>query len=235
MILSVHQPQYIPWLGYFHKIAKSDCFVFLDQVQYKAREFQNRNKIRTKEGWIWLSVPVLCKGRCRQSIYDVLIDNGFPWARKHLMSLKSWYAKAEFFKAHFPFFEQVYAQSWEKLKDLNIHIINYILKQLGVSTPLYRESELDIRQKKSERIIEICQKLKADTYLSGIGAKTYLEEEKFVKAGIKLIYQDFLHPVYRQQFCLVDKDFIPFMSTLDLLFNEGSRSRDILLGGQMKT
>ena len=231
MILSVHQPQYIPWLGYFHKIAKSDCFVFLDRVQYKPREFQNRNKIRTKEGWIWLSVPVLCKGRYRQSIYDVLIDNGFPWARKHLMSLKSWYARAEFFDAHFPFFQQVYTKNWEKLIDLNIAIINYLLNQLNISTPVYFESKLDIGQTKTSRIIEICQKLKAGTYLSGAGAKAYLEEEKFVQAGIKLIYQDFLHPVYRQQFCLVDKDFIPFMSTLDLLFNEGPKSREILLGG----
>jgi len=228
MILSVHQPQYIPWLGYFHKIAKSDCFVFLDQVQYKGREFQNRNKIRTKEGWIWLSVPVLCKGLSRQSIFDVLIDNGFPWARKHLMSLKSCYARAEFFDAHFPFFEQAYAQSWEKLKDLNIHISNYILKQLSITTPIHFESEWDIDRKGTDRIIEICKKMNTDTYLSGIGGKAYLEEEKFAKVGIKLIYQDFPHPVYRQQFCLDDEDFIPYMSVLDLLFNEGLRSREIL-------
>jgi hypothetical protein len=232
MILSVHQPQYIPWLGYFHKIAKSDSFVFLDKVQYKPREFQNRNKIRTKEGWIWLSVPVLCKGRCRQIIYDVLIDNSFPWARKHLMSLKSWYGNARFFNEHLAYFQELYSRSWERLADLSIDIIKYILKKLEIATPLYFESKLDIMHTKTDRIIEICKKLKADTYLSGVGAKEYLEEEKFSEARIKLIYQDFLHPLYRQQFCSSEEGFMPYMSTLDLLFNEGPKSREILLGGR---
>ena len=229
MILSTHQPQYIPWLGYFDKIAKSDCFVFLDQVQYKHREFQNRNRIRSKNKWIWLSVPVVSKCQRGQRICDCAIDNTFPWARKHLMSLKACYGKAEFFDDHFPFFEQVYAQRWEKLADLNVHIINYILKQLSLSKPIYFGSQLDTTKKKTGLIIEICQKLKADTYLSGIGGKDYIEEEKFEKANIKLIYQDFTHPVYQQEFMKDKNDFIPYMSVLDLLFNEGPKSREILL------
>lgn len=230
MILSVHQPQYIPWLGYFDKIAKSDCFLFLDRVQYKPREFQNRNKIRTQEGWIWLTVPVVSKGKARQAICDCTIDNTFPWQRQHLKSLKVWYAKAKFFAEYFPFFEELYNESWEKLVDLNVHIINYILKQLSISKPIYFESQLDISRQRTDRIIEICQKLKADTYLSGIGGKEYLEEEKFAQAGIRLIYQNFIHPVYHQQFMVDENDFIPYMSVLDLLFNEGQKSREILLG-----
>jgi hypothetical protein len=228
MVLSVHQPQYIPWLGYFDKIARSDYFVFLDCVQYKPREFQNRNKIRTKDGWIWLSVPVVSKGR--QRICDCLIDNTFPWQRQHLKSLKVWYAKARYFKEYFPFFQEVYHKSWEKLTELNVHIINYILKQLSISKPIYFESQLDIASQKTERIIEICQKLKADNYLSGMGGKDYLEEEKFKEAGIRLIYQNFVHPVYHQQFMKEENDFIPYMSTLDLLFNEGQKAREILWG-----
>jgi hypothetical protein len=228
MILSVHQPQYIPWVGYFDKIAKSSCFVFLDNVQYKPREFQNRNKIRTKDGSIWLSVPVLCKGRCRQKICDVLIDNEFPWQRKHLASLRAWYGSSEFFDQHYPFFEKTYTQKWERLLDINIHIINYILKALSIATPLYFESKLDITQTKTERIIQICQKMNADVYLSGQGGKGYLGEEKFAQAGIKLIYQEFVYPVYRQQFMQGEEDFLPFMSTLDLLFNAGPKSREIL-------
>ncbi|MEW6009197.1 MAG: WbqC family protein [Candidatus Omnitrophota bacterium] len=224
MIISVHQPQYLPWLGFFDKIAKSDCFVFLDEVQYKSREFQNRNKIRTKDGWIWLSVPVITKGKGRQRISQVLIDNEFPWARQHLASLKTWYAKAKFFKGYLPFFEETYARKWEKLIDLNIHIINFLLKQLSITTPIYFESKLRISSIKTERIIEICKKIEADTYLSGIGGKEYLEEDKFSLANIKLVYQDFSHPEYGQLF----KPFIPFMSVVDLLFNHGEDSLKIL-------
>jgi len=126
MIISVHQPQYIPWLGFFDKIAKSDAFVFLDQVQYKPREFQNRNKIRTPKGWMWLTIPVTCKGLGRQKICNCVIDNTFPWARKHAASLKSCYGGANFFSEYFAFFEELYAKKWERLAELNIHIIRYI-------------------------------------------------------------------------------------------------------------
>lgn len=228
MILSVHQPQYIPWLGYFDKIAKSDCFVFLDQVQYKPREFQNRNKIHTKNGWIWLSVPVLSKGLGRQRICDVSIDNEFSWQKKHLKSLRVSYAKSKFFSDYLAFFEEVYTRKWERLVDLNVHIINYILKQLTISKPIYFESQLNIANNSTDRIIEICKKLKADTYLSGIGGKEYLQGDKFIKTGIKLIYHDFIHPKYHQQFISDDNDFMPYMSMLDLLFNEGPRNREIL-------
>ncbi|MDD5730524.1 MAG: WbqC family protein [Candidatus Omnitrophica bacterium] len=228
MIISVHQPQYIPWLGYFDKIAKSDCFVFLDRVQYKDREFQNRNKIRTNRGPLWLTVPVATKGQGRQDICDVLIDNDRPWRRQHLKSLKAWYAKAEFFGEHIKFFEETYARDWKKLVDLNVHIVNHLLKQLAINKNIYFESSLNINAAKTDRIIEICRKLKADTYLSGIGGKGYLEEEKFLEAGIKLAYQDFTHPVYRQQFMSGENDFMPYLSVIDLLFNEGIKSLEIL-------
>ncbi|MCM8763130.1 MAG: WbqC family protein, partial [Candidatus Omnitrophica bacterium] len=190
MILSVHQPQYIPWLGYFDKIAKSDCFVFLDQVQFKEREFQNRNKIRTKDGWIWLTVPVVSKGKGRQKICDVLISNDFSWAKQHLRSLQVWYSGSEFFNEYFPFFEETFSKRWEKLMELNVYIIDYFLKQLAITTPIYFESKLGISGTSTGRIIEICKKMKADVYLSGVGGKDYLEEEKFKEAGIELVYQN---------------------------------------------
>ena len=228
MILAVHQPQYIPWLGYFDKIAKSDRFVFLDQVQYKEREFQNRNKIRTKDGWMWLTVPVASRHGGRQKICDVLIDNSAGWQRQHLESLRSWYGRAPFLNEHLPFFEDAYKRQWEQLTDLSTHIIKYLLEKFSISTPLAFEAELDIRSAKTDRIIEICQKMKADTYLSGAGGRDYLEEEKFGRAGIKLVYQEYRHPAYRQQFMSGEGDFLPFMSAIDLLFNEGPGARDIL-------
>ncbi|MFH1641227.1 MAG: WbqC family protein [Candidatus Omnitrophota bacterium] len=227
MVLSVHQPQYIPWLGYFDKIAKSDTFVFLDQVQYKPREFQNRNKIRTQNGWMWLSVPVV-GGKGRQKICDCLIENESDWQEQHLRSLKTWYAKSGFFDAHLPFFQGLYSTDWARLMDLNIEVINYILGHLGIEKKIYLESGLNIQSAKTERIVDLCSKLGADTYLSGVGGKDYLEEEKFSDAGIHLVYQDFVHPVYRQQFTKEDSDFIPFMSCVDLLFNEGARSKEVL-------
>jgi hypothetical protein len=244
MIVSVHQPQYIPWLGYFDKIAKSDCFVFLDCVQYKAREFQNRNKIRTKVGWIWLSVPVEstdagcaqarsgasdCAGN-RQKINEVKVDNGSSWQRKHAASLRAWYGGARCFNEHFPFFEEVYSRQWARLVELNVHIIQYMLKALAIDTPLVFESDLHIFGTRTQRIIEICRTLKADTYLSGIGGKEYLEEGLFAENGMRLLYQEFKHPEYEQRFM----PFAAYMSAVDLLFNHGKDSREILLGKPAK-
>ena len=225
MILSVHQPQYLPWLGYFDKIDKSDVFVFLDNVQYKAREFQNRNKIRTQDDWLWLSVPV--KYGTRQKIGQVKIDNGSDWSKKHWNSLKTWYGKADFFKNYAGFFEKTYQESWETLLDLNLQIINYILGEFKIKTQIYRESELNIQTTRTDRIIQICQALKADTYLSGSGGKNYLEEDKFKAAKIELRYQEFVHPVYKQHNAKLN-NFLPYMSIVDLIFNQGQASLEYL-------
>lgn len=230
MILSVHQPQYIPWLGYFDKIDKSDCFVFLDQVQYKPREYQNRNRIRTKNGWLWLTVPVISKDLGRQKICDVKINNDTNWQKKHWESLKSCYNKAPFFKEYYHFFGSVYSVKWEKLIELNIHIIKYFLHELKIKTSLYHESEIGTSSKATDRIIEICKKLKADTYLSGIGGKAYLEEVKFFQAGIQLVYQEYNHLPYHQLYTQGLDQFLPNMSAIDLLFNEGGKSISILRG-----
>jgi hypothetical protein len=227
MILSVHQPQYLSWLGYFDKIDRSDVFVFLDNVQYKEREFQNRNKIRTQNGWMWLTVPVVSKGLGRQKICDVAIDNTCNWQKRHWKSLKSWYARAKFFGEHCGFFEEVYKRKWDRLVDLNIYIINYLLRALTINKPIYTESELNIRTSATERIIQICKKLKVDTYLSGSGGKMYLEEDKFGQAGIKLGYQEFAHPVYDQPYT-DSRGFLPFMSVVDLMFNHGRESLEII-------
>lgn len=228
MILSVHQPQYIPWLGYFDKIAKSDCFVFLDLVQYKPREFENRNRIRTKDGWMWLTVPVVNKGRGRQRICDVKIDDKSPWPRQHWNSLKTWYGGAGFFRMYAPYFQELYEKPWEGFEDLSVEIIRFILHELRIPTPVYFESRLGTKAKGTERILELCAKLHADAYLSGEGGKAYLEEEKFAQAGVKLLYQDFVHPAYTQQYGCDVKDFIPQLSIVDLLFNEGPHSRKVL-------
>jgi hypothetical protein len=230
MILSVHQPQYLPWLGFFDKIRQSDCFVYLDQVQYKEREYQNRNRVRTKEGWMWLTVPVKSTGLGRQRIRDVEVDNSSDWAKKHLASLEKCYNRAPFFKEHRQFLEEVYSAQWEKLVDLNIKITGYLLEQFEITTPVKLESNIGTTSLSTERIIELCLALKADTYLSGTGGKDYLEEEKFKQAGISLRYQHFDHPRYHQVYAAMQDEFVPNMAAVDLLFNEGENSRRILKG-----
>lgn len=224
MIVAVHQPQYIPWLGYFNKIASCDKFVFLDNVQYKHREFQNRNRIRTAKGWIWLTVPVVMAQGSRINISEVLIDNESPWQRKHLGSLRSSYSAAPYFDKYYSFFEDTLNKKWDKLIDLNVFITRYLLKALNINTSISCESELNISTARTERIIDICKALKADTYLSGTGAKDYLDESLFSDCGIDLKYQEFHHPQYRQCF----QPFEPYMSVIDLLFNEGPDSGDKL-------
>ena len=231
MILSAHQPQYLPWLGYFDKIDKSDCFVFLDTVQYKKREFQNRNKIRTKTGSIWLSVPVKTKGVSLQRLSDVRIDNEINWQKEHFNSLQTWYSSASHFNDYFPFFKTVYAKKWERLIDLNIYIIRFILDVLDIKTSIYLESEIKTQHTSSLRLIEICKKLKADTYLSGRGGKDYLDEFKFSENNINLKYQSFTHTIYSQQFISEKNKFSPSMSIIDLIFNAGSKSIKILRQG----
>ncbi len=229
MILSVHQPQYLPWLGFFDKIRQSDCFVYLDQVQYKEREYQNRNRVRTKEGWMWLTVPVKSTGLGRQCIRSVEVDNSSDWAKKHLASLEKCYNRAPFFKEHYQFLEEVYTTRWEKLVDLNIKITGYLLEQFKITTPVKMESSVGTTSLSTGRIIELCLALKADTYLSGTGGKDYLEEEKFSQAGIRLEYQQFAHPRYQQVYAATQDEFMPNMAAVDLLFNEGERSQSILL------
>ena len=226
MKLSVHQPQYIPWLGYFDKLAKSDAFVFLDNVQYKKREFQNRNKIRTKEGFLWLTVPVLTKGKYEQLMREVEIDNTENWRKDHFEALRHNYSKAPFYAEHEGFLKTLYARDWERLAELNICIIKYMLNYLGIDIPLYLESELSTSGFKTDRIVSICRKLKADIYLSGQGARDYLEEEKFTASGIELIYQEFKQPVYSQ----VYEGFEANLSILDLLFNMGKESANMFAG-----
>jgi hypothetical protein len=228
MILSVHQPHYLPWLGYLHKIMHSDCFVFLDRAQYKKREFQNRNLIRTPDGTMWLTVPVTTKGRREQPVREVKIDNSGDWQETHWRSLKACYGKAPHFREYAPFFEEAYTRkAWERLMDLSISVTEYLLDKFEIHTPLHIESDLGTEGKATERIIDICRAMKADVYLSGTGGREYLEEERFAQEGIELRYQEFVHPEYAQANAK-DGTFEPRMAAVDLLFNEGPNSPDFL-------
>jgi len=225
MRVAIMQPGYLPWLGFFELMYNCDLFVFLDDVQYTRRDWRSRNRIRTKEGWIWLSVPVLTKGRRYQLIKDVEIDPSVNWRKKHLKSIQVNYCKSRYFERYFPQFEEVYKCKWSHLAELDIELISLLARELGIDTSFIRSSALRPKGKGVDRIIDICKKLKADELYDSKAAANFIDIGRFKQEGIKVEFQDYRHPIYTQ----VYKPFIPYMSTIDLLFNHGPDSLRILL------
>jgi hypothetical protein len=216
LIVAVHQPQYLPWLGYFDKIRQADVFCYLDDVQYKKNDWQNRNRIKTDQGWQWLTVPV--RYRFPQKINEVKINNTVNWKNKHLQTLVTNFSRAPFFKQFAALFEQIYSQDWEFLSELNIALIEGLKTAFGLDrVTAVKSSDFSLRQDPTDRLVDICRELKADTYLSGPDGVKYMELERFKQSGIQVVLQDFVHPVYPQRF----SGFQSHMSAVDLLFNCG--------------
>lgn len=224
MIAAIHQPNYIPWLGYFYKIAKCDTFVVLDNVQLANRGFTNRNKVKSPTGELWLTLPVDSGVR----INEAKIKNHIDWKSHHINVLNHNYKRAQYFSNYIDDLIQLYNMDWEYMCGLNVEIIKYILKKLGLERRVISASSLNVEGKSTELLLNICKEINADTYLSGVGGKKYLEESRFQQEGINLAYSHFQHPVYRQLW----GDFIPNLSVLDLLFNCGDSSLDYILLGE---
>ena len=230
MIVSINQPAYLPWLGYFHRIAVSDLHIVLDHVQFEKNSFTNRNKIRTKDGWGWLTVPVRTKGKFGDLSIHRLECAGSEdrWARKHWDTLRFNYARAAHFAEHAVFFETVYGKPWGHMNDLLKEINGYLLKEFEILCPVLYSSAMQVGGAKDELVLNICQEVGATVYLSGPLGRNYLREERFREAGIEVVYADYSHPTYPQAY----PGFEPFMSAVDLLFNCGPRSREIMMRGQ---
>jgi len=225
MIVAVHQPQYLPWLGYFDKIDKADVFVLLDTVQFKKNEWQNRNKIKTAQGWQWLTVPVLY--RYPQLIHEVTINDNVNWQHKHRQAMVSNYKRAPYYEMLEDFLEGIFSHSWQSISQLNGEVVRRLATILGIDTPIYVASDLgEFPQDPDERLIAITKHFDAGTYLAGMGGRGYMNLDIYDKDGIEVIFQDFKHPVYTQLF----GDFEPFMSVIDLIFNHGDNSLTILRG-----
>jgi len=223
MKIAIHQPQYLPWIGYFDKLDRADIFVLLDDVQYKKNEWQNRNRIKTAGSVQWMTVPV--RFRFPQMIRDVKIAHEHNWRKKHDHALTANYNHALYFDRYRDFFRNVYLRNWNHLLDLNLHIIAYLMEKLGIQTRIVLSSRLKIREKRSDRLIAICQALGGKEYLSGPGAKVYLDLEAFKNRGIQVKFQDFHHPRYGQLFNGGgNPGFVPNLSIIDLLFNCGDES-----------
>jgi hypothetical protein len=210
-------------------MSMSDIFVLLDNVPYSKNDFQNRNKIRTKgskEGWCWLTVPTLTKGKFGQKINQVEINNAdISWQKKCWKSINYNYTQAMYFEVYRALFHDLYCEKrWGKLVDLNVYIIKMLVQQLGMDAELILASELGVSGSGSGLLLDICRQLSADVYVSGRMGKDYLDESIFQRHGIRVDYQSFQHPEYVQ----VYEPFIPKMSAIDLLFNCGERSKEIL-------
>lgn len=220
MKLSAHQLQYMPGLRFFAKMKASDLFIYLDDVQYEKREFQNRNRIRTKDGWQYLTVPALVKGRFSQSINAVEINPTRQWRGEHLQAVKINYARSKYLKEYLPALEAVYSENYALLGELALATIAFLKDAFGIKTPARLSSEFKATSVSTQRLVDICKAAGADVYLSGAGARRYLDAELFAKNRIRLIWQDFKVMPYPQAF----EGFVPDLSALDLLLNCGPDS-----------
>ena len=227
--VAIMQPTYLPWIGYFDLIDQTDVFVFLDSVQFDKRSWQQRNRIKTSNGELTLTVPVLSKGKREQRICEVEFDPTQNFREKHLRAIEHNYSKASHFQQYINGFSKLYAQDYKNLAHLNITLIKWFTQKLGLQVEFSHSSSLKTSGKKVELLVDICKKLNADHYLSPLGSKEYIEENNlFSNNGINLSYQNFKHPQYNQLW----GEFIPYLSIIDLFFNEGEKSLNIIRNGR---
>jgi hypothetical protein len=225
MIVSIHQPQYLPWLGYFDKIERADVFVLLDTVQYKKNEWQNRNRIKTARGAQWLTVPVTY--HYPQLIYEVGVNSRERWQHRQQQALVTNYRKAPFWGHLEELFEEIFSRPWETISELNIHVVKRLAAILGISTQIHVASGLgSFPEDPDERLIALTKHFGAGTYLAGNGGHGYMDMEKYKQAGVEVLFQDYRHPRYDQLF----GEFEPNMSVIDLIYNHGDESLSTLRG-----
>lgn len=225
MKVTIHQPEYLPWLPFFARIKNSDIFVILDDAAYQKNGFINRNKIKTKDGWAWATVPV--QGRSpNKKINEVLIDNGKNWAEKQILLMKNNYSASPYFEKYFNFFSESLSKKWERISDLDVHLIKGMLEFLKIKSEIRFASEIKTEGEKTARLVNICKALGADAYLSGPGGKNYMDAELFKNEKIEVIFHEFKASEYSQQF--KENGFLAGMSAVDLLFNEGENSPKFL-------
>lgn len=228
MILTAHQPAYLPWCGLLHKIALADAFVVFDGVQYERKGFSNRNTIKTRSGPLMLSVPVESKGHFEKRLCDVKIVPG-PWARKHLRSIGLAYQHAPYFERYFDSLSCILCKQWESLAGLNRALLDWFLKQFEIKVPIVTASEQDFRGQKSELVLDMCCKMGVKTYIFGAQGRGYADVAAFEAAGVRAVFQEYRQAEYPQ----LHGTFVPNLSALDLLMNCGLDSRQILMRGNV--
>ena len=219
--IAILQSNYIPWKGVFDMMNKVDIFVFFEDVQFTRRDWRTRNKIKTANGSVWLTVPVKKVDRDNTKIYEVEISHSENWQEKHYKTIVNNYSKAPFFKDYKYLLEEIYLTTkWNFLSEFNIFTNKIIATSLGINTELVNSKDLKISGNKSDKLINICKKLGANYYISGPSAKEYVELEKFNKAGIKLEYINYIYPEYEQ----LHGEFDHNVTVLDVIFNCGANA-----------
>lgn len=227
MKVTIHQPEHMPWLGFFHKINMVDVYVVLDNVQYRRRYFQNRNKIRTKDGWQWLIVPLEKEERDELLIKNAKISKAdMRWREDNVESMRQNYYRTAYFENYWDEFKAIYNRDYCYLSEFNIGLIKFFLQKLGLKKDIVLASELGVSGDKGDLIFDICKVASAKTYISGISGKDYLNFDKFNANHIEVVIQEFHHPIYKQFY----QPFMPCMSVIDLLFNYGGNSLEIING-----
>lgn len=234
MKVAIHQPEFLPWMGFFHKMSLCDTFVLLDTVQFEKNNFQNRNKILFGGEPGWLSLPIE-KHTLDTKIKDIRINwTDDKLVKNHLNSIEQNYRKCESFEKLFPFLKKLYEKKLEYLADFNTEFICFMAQALGLETKIIKASELSLSgnaEGGTEVTLEICKALNADMYVSGSGAKTYLDTQKYDEANIKVYFQDFHYPSYQQR---GTQEFVSHLSVIDLFFREGKNSLAIIQNSNLK-
>jgi WbqC-like protein family len=229
MKLAIHQPHYLPWLGYFAKWAAADLFVFLDTVQYEKNGWQNRNRIKTREGPRWLTVPV--RARLGTPIRDVLVDASQPWRPRHFAAIEAAYGGAPCWARYRDELHAVYDRAWERLAPVAVASAEWLAQKLGIRTPTRLASEIGlpagVQADATARLVALCRAAGADTYLAGRDGALYMDMAQFAAAGIAVETQQYEHPVYAQE----HGEFVPSLSAVDLLLNHGDEALGILCEG----
>jgi len=221
------QPAYLPWLGYFNQVAQADVFVFFDTVQYTRRDFRNRNKILTKNNESkWLTVPVKSKGNFNILIKDIEIDYSQKWQKSHLQQIKEAYRNCDFFNEIYLILESQIGEGYRFLSNLNMALTKAFSNYLELDTQFLIASEMDYDKgynNASEHILHILKTLDCDKYLTGSSSVNYLDVALLDGNGFAVKFHQYKHPVYKQ----ANKNFMPYLSVVDLLMRHGKQSLSI--------
>lgn len=223
-VLTAHQPAYLPWLGYFDKIARADRFIVFDGVPMESSGYENRNRVKVGSTAQWLTVPV--KRSRDVQLKDVFIANEHGWARKHYRTLEMAYQKAPYWDLYRSRLHSFYIVEYEKLADLNVAMLRFFLNALDINTPVERASSYDFQGSKSDLVLDMCVKLGATDYWFGEHGESYADVPAFLAAGVTPRFQKYEHPTYPQ----MGGGFISHLSALDLLFNVGPGSLKVIRG-----
>lgn len=230
MILTAHQPSYLPWLGLFHKISLVDEFCVFDQVQYVRGGFDNRNMVKTAQGPIWLTVPVESSGHFDKACSEIrIVQNG--WARKHVRTIEQAYRRAPYFDTYMGPLEEILSTEFELLADLNFALLGLGIAAFDLAPVIRHAGDYSLTGSKSDLVLSLCRTLGATEYIFGGEGRNYADIEAFRRAGVRPKFLAYASPEYRQ----LHGPYVPNMAFIDLLFNEGPTSGLLVRNGSAVT